>query len=103
MTQQHSPIPWDIQNKGNLYGRDARVEVVMGSNLDGSRLLPKIVRMPDISDLSYANARFIVQACNAHEELLAALKAFVAIANLQGLLPATLAQARAAIGKAEGT
>ena len=78
MTQKHTPTPWDIQNKGlgvSVNNRSsARVEVVQGINLDGSTDLPKIARMPDLSDRSYANARFIVQACNAHEDLLAALE-----------------------------
>ena len=66
----HTQTPWDIQNKGHVYDRSGRVEVVKGINPDGSKLLPRIVRMPDLSNESYANARFIVQAVNAHDELL---------------------------------
>ena len=75
MTQQHTPVPWDVQNKGVLTKRSARHEIVQGINPDGSKNLPTIVRMPDLSHRSYANARFIVQACNAHDDLLAALEA----------------------------
>lgn len=51
----HTPGPWNIQNKGNLYlGKSARVEVVKEAK--------KIVRMPDLSETSYDNARLIAAA-----------------------------------------
>ncbi len=71
---KHTPGPWDVQNKGTLGCRSARHEVVAGINRDGSKNLPTIVRMPDLSEASYANAAFIVRACNAHDDLLAACK-----------------------------
>ena len=74
----HTPVPWDVQNKGVLGERSARHEIVQGINPDGSKNLPTIVRMPNLSDRSYANARFIVQACNAHDDLLAALELVLA-------------------------
>ena len=71
---EHTPVPWDIQNKLDLDGSNARLEVVKGINKDGSKDLPTIVRMLNLSEQSYTNARFIVQACNAHEELLSLLQ-----------------------------
>jgi len=70
MTQKHTPAPWDVQNKGVLGERSARHEVVQGINVNGKKNLPTIVKMPDLSDRSYANARLIAAA----PELLAALE-----------------------------
>ena len=67
-----SPRPWDVQNKGNYDGPSARHEVVVGINLDGSKNLPTVCKMPDLSDKSYGNAALIVTAVNVHDELLAA-------------------------------
>lgn len=63
---KHTPEPWDIQNKGNLHGPSARVEVVEGINRDGSVNLRCVVKMPDLSDRSYANAELIVAARNSY-------------------------------------
>jgi len=71
---EHTATPWDIQNKGNLYGNNARVEIVQGINKDGSKNLCKIARMRDLTLESYANAEFICRAVNAHDELVEALK-----------------------------
>jgi len=82
----HTKEPWDAQNKGVLGERTARHEIVQGCNLDSNNL-PKIVRMPDLSDRSYANAARIVACVNgcaginpeAVPELLATLKAVLAL------------------------
>ena len=107
---EHTPVPWDVQNKGVLGERSARHEIVQGINRDGSVNLPKIVKMPDLSDRSYANARFIVDAVNAHDDLLAALHLYLRLDNDHRaggeIDPADWAEcyqaARAAIAKAEG-
>jgi len=62
MTEKHTPGPWDVQNKGVLGKRSARHEVVQGINVNGKKNLPTIVKMPDLSDRSYANARLIAAA-----------------------------------------
>lgn len=67
---EHTPGPWDVQNKGTLGTRSARHEVVAGINKDGRKNLPKIVKMPDLTARSYANARLI----SAAPELLEACK-----------------------------
>ena len=59
---KHTPGPWDVQNKGVLGTRSARHEVVQGINVSGEKNLPTIVRMPDLSYRSYANARLIAAA-----------------------------------------
>lgn len=58
----HTPGPWGVQNKGTLGKRSARHEVVQGVNYDGTKNLPTIVKMPDLSEKSYANARLIAAA-----------------------------------------
>lgn len=70
---EHTPGPWDVQNKGVLGERSARHEVVQGVNSDGRKNLPTIVKMPDLSERSYANARLIAAA----PELLDALEVMV--------------------------
>ena len=79
---QHTPGPWDIQNKGDLYGKSGRVEVVAGRNLENEKNLPKIVRMPDLSERSYANARLIAAAPDFRDELQADADLFEEAANL---------------------
>ena len=61
----HTKEPWDVQNKGIVYERSGRHEVVAGTNVDGSVNLPKICKMPDLSQRSYANAERIVACVNA--------------------------------------
>jgi hypothetical protein len=70
----HTPTPWDVQNKGILGSRSARHEVVAGKVDISIPNQPTICKMPDLSGRSYANARFIVQAVNSHDELLDLLK-----------------------------
>ena len=70
----HTPTPWDVQNKGHLGQRGARHEVVAGINRDGGKILPTIVRMPDLSSQSYANAEFIVRAVNCYDTLVSELQ-----------------------------
>ena len=76
----HTPVPWDVQNKGNLGCRSARYEIVAGINVNGEKNLPTICKMPDLSERSYANAAFIVRACNAPEHLLRACRELFALA-----------------------
>lgn len=59
---EHTPGPWDIQNKGDLNGQSARLEIVEGVNENGSLDLPTIATMPDLTDLSYQRARLIAAA-----------------------------------------
>jgi len=132
----HTPVPWDVQNKGNLGCRSARVavvpdtrlslastlheigagvnlgcrsaryEIVAGINVNGEKNLPTICKMPDLSERSYANAAFIIRACNAHEDLLEACKAVMSRFEQTGepwMHAPAMVLARAAIAKAEDT
>jgi hypothetical protein len=56
MEQKHSPLPWRISNQGDKFSIKSRDELFI------------------VSQLGMANAQFIVRACNAHEELLEAMK-----------------------------
>lgn len=80
-----TPIPWDVQNKGSVTGPSGRHEIVAGVNVDGEKNLPRICKMPDLSDRSYANAAHIVRCVNSHADLLAACKALVACIHVHGL------------------
>lgn len=92
MGTKHDPLPWSVQNKGDLLGKNARHEIVQGevdisdpSNIPHRRT---IVKMPDLSERSYANAAFIVQCVNSHDDLLAACKAMLPyMPCYQGLAP----------------
>ena len=92
---KHTPGPWDVQNKGTLGMRSARHEVVAGINVDGSKNLPTIVKMPDLSDLSYANAALIAAA----PALLKACK--MVYAKMNGAPLEIIEALEAAIAKAE--
>jgi hypothetical protein len=94
----HTPGPWDVQNKGNLYGRNARHEVVEGINKDGSKNLPTICKMPDLSERSYANARLIASA----PELLGALEAMLQAWRHEPGDKRSIEKAKQAIEKAKG-
>ena len=63
MTQKHRPVPWEVRGSGPY--------TVWGET---STIPSRTVSIQLASVLGEANARFIVQACNAHEELLAALQ-----------------------------
>ncbi len=65
MTTEH----WTTQNKGTLGTRSARHEVVEGVNCDGSKNLPTVVRMPDLSPQSYERALLIASAPKLLEAL----------------------------------
>jgi hypothetical protein len=104
---QHTPTPWrndglavsDASTQSRITGPDGtQVATAYGWGDKG---------------LSHANAAYIVRAVNAHDELLAALKHFMAYsddvmlgrkysaANLQLGLEMCRSNARAAIAKAE--
>lgn len=66
MTTQHTPTPWRVEeDKKNLIAATSPgffLDPVARCNVSG------------VHEADKANAAFIVLACNAHEELLAALK-----------------------------
>ena len=96
MTQRHTPTPWDIAAHMTYTIADAQGRVIAST-----RTLSFLNTEEAIS-----NARFIVQAVNAHEALLAALQVLVVTPHILYYLeandPMALEQARAAIAKAKG-
>ena len=66
MTQKHTPGPWTYRFRSG--GTTIEPE-------NDDRVLAVVRVTRDVGDMG-ANARFIVRACNAHEELLAALEAY---------------------------
>lgn len=69
MTNKHTELPWRTGEKfGRIYVGDGSAEIdVCDCRLAG-------INAVACSTMIAANAAFIVQACNAHEELVEALK-----------------------------
>lgn len=94
----HSPLPWRIYpgHLDSIYSQDGEVLIVeRGSDfncLEGEST-------PD-NDEARANAAFIVRACNAHYQMLEALKTAQAALDFADF-PETLKAVRAAIAAAE--
>ena len=102
MTQKHTPLPWGLSEPGE------RIAFAL-CHISGANHRPVATTVyplapPDWYQEDVANARFIVQACNAHEDLLAALKVMVFTRgiweHLEATDPMALEQARTAIAKA---
>lgn len=104
----HTPGPWTQENKGELGTRTARHVVVDAKGR-------KIVKMPDLSSRSYANAARIVTCVNSCEginpeavpEMLVGLKQMENIfypfqAGYRGESQAAIRAVHDAIAKAEG-
>jgi len=99
MGTKHTPGPWedcpDFYNGGDHY--------IWPVGANGVQ----IATVHDNSQVD-ANAAFIVRACNAHEELVEALRELIdqlegiGIPDWHGAEGLDLSQARAAIKKAEG-
>lgn len=74
-TQQHHPLPWTVDNAHitsayDVFDANGRLVANCGSWSDSHN--------PNQHAEKKANARYIVQACNSFEDLLAALKRAVA-------------------------
>jgi hypothetical protein len=87
---QHTPLPWHKDIHGHI--GDSK-----GTNIASTWTTPDD-NCPEGRPAT-ANAAFIVRACNAHYDLLEALKAVVKIADRK---TKEFDDARAAIAKAEG-
>ena len=64
-TQKHTPLPWEIDTTHN----DQREGYTVWA---GSEIVCDVVN--DQHDQARTNAEFVVRACNAHDDLLAALE-----------------------------
>ena len=100
-TPTHTPGPWQIQPSRWPY--HGGIEVCAGDSTVA--VMYREVGYDDWQDVeplpqAEANAAFIVSACNAHEELVEALR--IARQNLVDGSPAVLSVIDAAIAKAEG-
>ena len=109
---EHTPVPWEHGSRGN-----ARFVVYGGKAVHGKAICVMRSTQADPPDHPLnleadANAEFIVQACNAHDELLAALERQCALLEAMALVPnanhvkrdigVMLTAARAALAKAKG-
>ena len=98
---EHTRGPWRVNlHQGTCHlgvGIEAESDVVVSVSCADCQ--------GDEPRLTEVNARFIVQACNAHEDLLAALQVLVLTPHILPYLeandPMALEQARAAIAKAK--
>jgi hypothetical protein len=93
---EHSPLPWSAGIDNTIWGSDGfRV----------ARMHPPDVGIVDLPTREKEDAEFICRAVNSHDDLLAALRAILFQVRQGKVLErdACIAQARAAIAKAEGT
>jgi hypothetical protein len=92
----HTPTPWQVE--GSIYEHMA-AGIRGGSN----RAIAQVWKGPR----GHANAEFIVRACNAHDDLVAALKAIVdhneaSYSSEFELFATHVREAKKALAKAEG-
>jgi hypothetical protein len=109
MSAQHTPSPWRV-----VRNYHDRIYIVGPRNDGKSTISDRICSVQQPRAGGGGNADFIVRACNAHEELLAALKALTDPPYPDGFCHKGIcseekctrcsrhARARAAIAKAEG-
>ena len=71
----HTPTPWKLTIVGGSYCATHYVE---GANSEVIAIIDRDVDEPT----NKANAAFIVQACNSHDELVAATKELLSIARM---------------------
>lgn len=88
MARDHSPLPWcveeDVRSEQIQYGAEPE-EVCSGWNVESPT--GEVIGCEGILADGEANARFIVRACNAYDEMLAALKSVAAVVHDGGVLP----------------
>lgn len=94
----HTPGPWKYDM--GLTDNDTTSNVAFITDDDGF-LIARLTRTGPQKSL-HADTAFIVRACNAHEELLAALRRSVEAMAARMPHCSVLPDARAAIAKAEG-
>lgn len=98
----HAPLPWSVQNSDDIWEGDEHPTIPLFKAANHLRSWGR--EYPHAE--RHANAAFIVRACNAHDDLLAALKRIVTAYDLPGHwqdeVAQAMGQARAAIARAEG-
>lgn len=96
MTTQHTPTPWNHSNGTVVFdGNDRKVAATYANKGYGIEI-----------DEAQSNAAFIVRACNAHDELVAALRACVEEMSAyeyadEGISGELIRNARAALAKVQ--
>lgn len=94
---EHTPVPWE----GFPPQDPTMIKTVFGyPGMDDSERSPITFLGSGVK--RKANAEFIIRACNAHDDLLGALKQLSAALDEFDFDPALQAAARAAIANAEG-
>ena len=103
--QEHTPTPYSIMTSAKY---DENSKRSGWQFLIGNESLPGYVAGIDCGnkDIGFeqeqANAEFIVQACNAHDELVTTLKDLIDIAEATHGAQERVARAKHALAKAEG-
>lgn len=98
---EHTSVPWNLAKERKPMIATPRW--VPEAEIRGKGGMRIVVRLGKLTSAeAEANAEFIVQACNAHEDLLGALKQLSAALDDFDFDPALQAAARAAIANAEG-
>lgn len=97
---KHTPGPWKVSK---LDGRTINGKAYR--NRAGNLVTPAIASIKERTGETEANAAFIVQACNCHDELVAALKMLIRFIPDGWPMPLgysqVVAQAETALAKAE--
>lgn len=80
---QHTPVPWS-QLPQNGAGPMIVHDFETGNQMNpiGYRLIAHMLQRRDSLDEDQANGDFIVRACNAHDDLVAALRALLSNPHL---------------------
>jgi hypothetical protein len=100
MGAQHTNIPWRTHPHAHAHV----ISVSSGRSVANCGGYTSNIKGEKAYEENEANADFVILACNAHYELLAALRDLLSIAEMEGVVGdnTTLPAARAAIAKAEG-
>jgi hypothetical protein len=89
---KHTPLPWRYQD-------DDTFDLLDNKRIVGANLISPALVFGGLARESEANAEFIVRACNAHYEMLEALKS---VRRYLEQINVTSHQLNVAIAKAEG-
>lgn len=93
----HTPLPWAVSSLPSAWA----TEIARGDPRGPIILFPSAAASLSVGERQ-ANAAFVVRACNAHYDLLAACKAMVRTGKAPADIDAAYDLMRAAIAKAEG-
>ena len=98
---KHTPGPWHVGEVEEIDPEDSQENGINIMSAEGYYIAGVIGGFSD--GVQEANAAFIVRACNAHDELVAALRAYVENDDIGARLRSQrFLNARAALAKARG-